>query len=388
MTYCPSGLRGLLGIGGAEVSTRRLMESLRKRGIESSMVVFGYRCIPTGWVADYPIHFITPHTEPRWHKPRSWASLGRSVVQFYLAMRCSGSSILHVQGAGNGIIAPALAARLPRRWKMVVTLRGSDIRINARQDPVHRRRLAHLLRQSDAITAVSMELADNVADLYGDSVPSLYVIPNGVEPFWFEPSENIPAENYVLFVGRLHPVKGLDYLLEAWKLLRRRCRRMPQLWLVGEGPERENLEKMAREEGISDSVRFWGAVQDMEQLKALYSGARALVLPSRSEGLGNVLLEAGACGTICIGSDVGGIPEVIVDGETGFLFPPGDVESLARTIQYVLEMPAGECQRMSGQAQQRIAEHFSLQKVVEQYINVYKQVTGKARCAQPDTAPQ
>jgi glycogen(starch) synthase len=357
------------------------MEELGKRGIESSLMVPGYPVEVTGWAADYPLYFITPHTKLQRYNPRTWASfgasLGRSVLQIHLAMRRSGCDILHVQGTWAGLTAPAVASMLPRRWKTVVTFRDLGFHLEAVQSPSYRRWLGYLVRRASAVTAVSQEVADRALDVFSFLQGSIRVIRNGVEPFWFEPPEHVPSETYILFVGRLDSVKGLDHLLSAWKRLQSSLRAGAKLWLVGDGPERQAVEEMVQREGLKDSVCLWGSIQDMERLKSLYSGARALVLPSRSEGLPNVLTEAGACGTICIGSRVGGIPEVIVDGETGFLFPPGDVEALARAIQHVLEMSEGERRRMAEQARQRIGEHFTQARVVEQYIEVYQRAVGR-----------
>jgi len=175
----------------------------------------------------------------------------------------------------------------------------------------------------------------------------------------------------------LDPVKGIDTLIAAWKKLKQKTKAPVSLWLVGDGPEREALEKMAETNGLQESVRFWGAIQDVHRLRELYAGAMALVLPSRSEGLGNVLLEAGACGTICVGSRLGGIPEVIVDGETGFLFEPGDADALCDALLRVLALSDAERARMSAQARGHIRQNFSMDAVAERYIEVYRQVLGR-----------
>jgi glycosyltransferase involved in cell wall biosynthesis len=287
-------------------------------------------------------------------------------------MKKEKSDLLHIQGATWGIEVFSVAAQCIRPWKLVVTLRGNDVRVVPYRDPAYKRWQVRLLRRAEAITAISEDLAAGAREVFNPPVP-VEVIPNGLEPFWFQPATSIHSDRYVLFVGRLHPVKGVDVLLAAWQNVSRRFQDVT-LWLVGDGPERQNLEEMVCELGVQRSVRFLGAVLDMEQLKALYSGALALVLPSRSEGLGNVLLEAGASGTICVGSSVGGIPEVIVDGETGFLFPPGDVDALAQTMAHVLEMSEAERRQMGERARQRIREHFSLERVVEQYIELYQRI--------------
>ena len=378
MMFVPSGLEGLLGIGGAEASTRRLMWALRQRGIASAVMVFGYPTQVTGWLSEYPVYFITPHTEPCWHKPRTWASFGRSVLQIHLAMRKANADILHVQGAWMGVMAPAVAAALPRQWKMVVTFHGSDIRIVAPRSATHRRWIERLVRRCGAVTAVSRELATRAHELLPSLKMPVHVIPNGVESFWFEQGHRRDHEEaYILFVGRLHPVKGIDILIAAWKNLKQKTKLPVNLWLVGDGPEREALEKMVETNGLQESVRFWGAIQDAQRLREMYAGSIALVLPSRSEGMPVVLLEAGACGTICVGSKVGGIPEVIVDGETGFLFEPGDTDALCDALLRVLALSEAERSRMSAQAREHIRQNFSMDVVTERYIEVYQQVLGR-----------
>ena len=378
MMYVPSGLKGLLGIGGAEVSTRRLMYALRERGIESAVMVFGYPTQVTGWLLEYPVYFITPHTDPCWHKPRTWASFGRSLLQIHLAMRKAHADILHVQGTGTDVRALAVVTALFRRWEMVATFHGSDIRVYAPQSATHRRWTERLVRRCAAVTAVSKDLATRAHELFPSLKMPVRVIPNGVESFWFEPAgREEHGEPYILFMGRLHPVKGVDTLIAAWMKLKQRTKAPVSLWLVGDGPEREALEKMVETNGLQESVRFWGAIQDVHRLRELYAGAMALVLPSRSEGLPNVLLEAGACGTICVGSRLGGIPEVIVDGETGFLFEPGDADALCDALLRVFALSEAERTRMSVQAREHVRQNFSMDVVTERYIEVYGQVLGR-----------
>ncbi len=379
MMYLPSGTRGLREVGGAEFFTRRLMTELAVKDVGTNLLVFGYRCTVTGWAKDYPVYFITPHTETYWHKPRSWASLARSILQIHLAMRRSGSRVLHAQGAWGEIMVSGTIAKLLGRWKIVVTLHSMlEVGRPRLQNPLLYRRVDRLLRHADAVVGVSHAVASRANQSFPSLRKRVEVIYNGIEAFWFEPPEHIPSKTYLLFVGRLDLVKGLDDLLSAWKLLGESKRSRAELWLVGDGPARSSLEARIASERMTESVRLWGALQDAEQLRALYAGACALVLPSRSEGLPYVLLEAGACGTICIGADVGGIPEVIIPNETGFLFPPGDVEQLAEYMRHVLEMPEADRRRMSERARQRIREHFSLDRTVERYLEVYRRVLGGA----------
>jgi glycosyltransferase involved in cell wall biosynthesis len=383
MMYVPSGLEGLLGVGGAEVSTRRLMYALRERGIESAVMVFGYPTQVTGWLSEYPVYFITPHTDPCWHKPRTWASLGRSVLQIHLTMRKASANIVHLQGAWGGIEAFAAATAVPRQWKLVATFHAyGDIEAH-RKNTWRRMSSRFLMKTADAVVAVSHSLSREVNRLLSPKDKPVMVISNGLEPFWFEVAGRAgKSDPYILFVGRLDPVKGIDTLIAAWKKLKQKTKAPVSLWLVGDGPEREALEKMVETNGLQESVRFWGALQDVHRLRELYAGSIALVLPSRSEGLPNVLLEAGACGTICVGSRLGGIPEVIVDGETGFLFAPGDADALCDALLRVLALSDAERARMSAQARGHIRQNFSMDAVAERYIEVYRQVLGRCRVKQ------
>lgn len=360
------------GVGGVENSLRRLSYCLRVRGVTIGLAVLGYPHSPSGWVREFPITFITPHTEPRWRSPRSWASVTRSALRLSYALRASHVNILHLQFPVGNMLTALIASYLPRRWKLVATFRGSDMLVHPHNDPTHRRRVGWLLQRADAVTAISNGLKQAGIALYGGLAERIQVIPNGVEEFWFEQEPACPSQNgnYVLYVGRLHPVKGVDVLLRSWQRVVRRVDGL-ELWVVGDGPEEGNLRALADSLGIAGNVRFIGAVTDRERLRSLYRGARVVVVPSRSEGLGNVLLEAGACGALRIASAIGGIPEIIEDGLTGFLAPKEDVCALAERIEQVLSLCEAERLRISEGARSDTYERFSLEKVVDQYISVY-----------------
>lgn len=372
LMYPNRNAQGLLQIGGVQKSVRNLMLGLHARGIDCELAVLGYPVPREGWLSSFRVHYITPHSDPLWYRPRSWASVMRSTVQLWLAIKASRPQILHVQAPFGQCVTTWLVSMVPRTWKIVITVHGEVFLYYQYGKGWFSRCIA----KADAVVAVSHEVACQIGRSFPNAIGACTIY-NGLEESWFSSSAKPGHESppFVLYCGRFTQEKGVDILLQAWSAFARHQGSCGvHLWLVGDGPERHSLEKMACELGVQDSVRFLGAVQDMEQLKRLYRGALALVLPSRSEGLGNVLLEAGACGTVCIGSSVGGIPEVIADGETGFLFPPGDVDALARTIAHVLEMPETERRQMGERARQRIREHFSLERVVEQYIELYQRI--------------
>lgn len=169
-------------------------------------------------------------------------------------------------------------------------------------------------------------------------------------------------------VSRLIPEKGLQYLLQSAYQIKKEAQEKEIVFLiVGEGPYRANLEKMCLTMELGDRVFFTGYRTDIQGLLGLMD---VFVLPSLSEGLGVALLEAMAMGKPVIGSQVGGIPEVIEDGINGYLVPPAD--SLALTFS-ILRLISGKEQLkvVEKEARKIIEERFSLKKMVERVEKVY-----------------
>jgi glycosyltransferase involved in cell wall biosynthesis len=179
------------------------------------------------------------------------------------------------------------------------------------------------LRLSDRVVCVSEHMA-RVARDEGVEQARLRVVPNPVDTETFRPSEG-PQDIDVLFVGRLSTEKGVDVLLDAVAGVPEAKR----VVVAGDGPLRPELEARARSTGAR--VEFTGWV-GRDQLPALYPRARVQVVPSRSEPQGVVVLEALASGTPVIGSDVGGIPEMIEDASNGWLVEPGRSDQLRAAL--------------------------------------------------------
>jgi glycosyltransferase involved in cell wall biosynthesis len=267
---------------------------------------------------------------------------------------------------------------LPHRWKLVVTVHGSDVRVAPIEDPKVRRWQAALLGHADAVTAVSKPLREDTLDLYPTVSRNLAVIPNGVSKTWFQPLEQTDQarEKYVLFVGRLHLVKGVDILLNAWKQV---APQFPdfQLWLAGDGPERERLKRMAEDHGTSQTVKFLG-LKSQEELAQLYRNAAAFVLPSRSEGMPLSLLEAGASGALCIGSRIAVIKTILEDGITGFLADEESATSLALAIVRGLALSPEENHRVREALQSLVGSNYSEEQTASQYLELFASLNMKS----------
>jgi glycosyltransferase involved in cell wall biosynthesis len=234
---------------------------------------------------------------------------------------------------GWAAIALGRTAGLP----VVVKVHGSDVLGDIRHQAARLRRTAEALRGADAVVAVSRDLARNVVDL-GAEPGRVRVVYDGIDARLFRPGSRPEArarlgldgtDPLLLFVGRLVPVKGLDVLLDACAELARSELRF-RLCLVGDGPLRGSLEQRAARLGLAGTVQFCGP-RPHGQLPDWFRAADLFVLPSRSEGLPSVLLEATACGTPFVASRVGGIPEIT--GPAGSrLAPPEDAGRLATAM--------------------------------------------------------
>ncbi|MBP2708427.1 glycosyltransferase family 4 protein [Microbispora sp. RL4-1S] len=206
------------------------------------------------------------------------------------------------------------------------------------------------------------------------SRPGVHVIPSGVSGAFLavEPGRGLPRDlphPRIAFVGRLHPQKGVDTLLHAFRLLD--AGYTGYLVIVGDGPERARLHRMARHLGIARRTRFLGFVPH-DRIPSLLKDVDVLVLPSRYEELGSVLVEAMYCGTPVVASATGGIPELVRDGHEGLLVPPGSPAALAGALREVIDDPPLAA-RLAGHARRRVDEH-TWDHLVHRVLDVYRDV--------------
>lgn len=232
------------------------------------------------------------------------------------------------------------------------------------------------LRTSDQVAAISSYTAGEVkriSDVPVRIIPYTIGLPESATHSVAAPATRRDGRFRILFVGRLVERKGLAGLVAA-------VQRLPaalgaRLEIVGEGPERPRLEAQIREAGLADRVVLRGRVSGV-QLGEAYAAADALALPSvldsrsDTEGLGVVLLEAMSYGVPVVGSRVGGIPDIIVDGKTGLLVAPGDPGALADALRRLAEDPP-LATRLGAAGQAHVRAHFSWERIVAQWEECY-----------------
>jgi len=233
--------------------------------------------------------------------------------------------------------------------------------------------------------------------LVADGYPQerMTIIPNGIHPSRFAGNGSSgrfrqelglpPHTPLVAVLSRLNPMKGVEYFLEAAMIV---GRRFPdaRFLIVGDGrtmvdgqvvdsPYTKELERYAVQLGLGERAVFTGPRLDVQEILAEIAVS---VLPSLSEGLSNTLLESMAAGVPVVATNVGGNPEVVEQGETGFLVPPRDAAALARAICLLIENR--ELALRFGQAgRQRVAQHFSLEKMVHDTERLYLELLQTGR---------
>jgi len=272
------------------------------------------------------------------------------------------------------------AAQQARPARLVTTFYGVELRWVKGALPFLKGFLAWAARRSDRVVAISnytagelRELADVPIEVipYTTSLPDVASVPVSAAQDGTGP---------VLFVGRLVERKGVAHLIDA---IARLGPAGPPLEIVGEGPERPGLEALAQRLGVANRVVFRGKIA-ADELQASYARAAVCVLPSvldargDTEGLGVVLLEAMNHGTPVIASRVGGIPDIVEDGVSGLLVPPGDADALAAAIRRVRDDPA--LARGLGEAgRRRLREQFNWPAIVQRWLDVYTGVVTRPR---------
>ena len=265
----------------------------------------------------------------------------------------------------DGVAAGFLAAVLDRPY--VVTARGSDVNLIA-QHAWPRRLIRRAAQRAAGVVTVSAALRDTLAGI-GVDPARIDVLRNGVDLVRFRPPADREALRRSLridgptlvSVGHLVPGKGHDLAVRAMTGLPDH-----RLIVIGEGPERKNLDALVRSLGLGDRVRLAGALPH-ESLPDHYGAADALLLMSAREGWPNVVLEAMACGTPVIATDVGGIPEIIGTPEAGFMLPERTPDALATAVRRIGAQPPDRA------ATRAWAEGFGWQPTVDGQLRLFAQ---------------
>jgi len=249
--------------------------------------------------------------------------------------------------------------------------------------PIRVQTEARLMQTVDCVVASTPAERTQMMWLYDADMRKIKIIPPGVDTGRFHPLPpdearreiGVPCDqNMLLFVGRIEPLKGLETLIRAAGLLYQE-RQDICLMVIGGDPEVDESQDLARlkelgeELGVGDMVTFLGA-RDQDRLQFYYSAAEVLVMPSNYESFGMVALEAMACGTPVIASEVGGLAYLVQDGVTGFHVPYRDPDELAGKISLLIKQPSLRAEM--SQAAVKHAQAFDWARIADQVLAVYE----------------
>ncbi len=226
------------------------------------------------------------------------------------------------------------------------------------------------VRESDSLIACSASMSDEISELFGPDLAEIVVIRNGIDSSrWpFAPRRAHAGPPELLFIGRLEYEKGVHEAIAALPRIRR-AHPGTTLTIAGDGTQQDWLVEVARKHKVLKCVRFVGRV-DHDELLRLMDRADAAVLPSHYEPFGIAALEAAAAGIPLVTSNVGGLGEAVIDGETGVSFPPRDVAALAAAVRRVLDDPVA-AQRRARAARERLTSDFDWHTVAAETAQVY-----------------
>lgn len=347
--------------------------------IENNVTLHRFHYFPARWQSLAYGSGILPNLRRR---PWLWIQVPFFLASMFFSLlrlvRTERPDIIHAHWiVPAGLVA--VASKYFHKVPVIVTAHGSDA--FALQSKFVRRLKRYAITRSTAWTANTRATANAIGTMEGAATPR--IVPMGIDVEFFARGSSEPRrrelggkEFLILFVGRLVESKGCHDLVQALSLLSQSIRPKTALWIVGDGNERPRLEKQAASLGLTDAVRFWGALPN-HRLPDFYSAAEVFVAPSiqmrsgEAEGQNIAILEAAAARACVIASRVGGIEEIVTDGATGILVAPEKPHELARAIERVL-LDATERARLEENAFARVTERYDWKRIAGEFAELYR----------------
>ena len=370
-------------VGGSGIVATELAKALAKRGHQVRLISSDPPFRLGDFQAGLVFHEVKTPGYPLFREPQYLLSLANKLVEvareFDLDIIHAHYAIPHAVAAylARQILSASSAEKVPR---IVTTLHGTDVTIIG-SDPSYSETAAFCIDQSDGVTAVSDSLRQ---DTYRQ-LPvraDIRVIPNFLDCQRHQrlPNETLGARyrdgdaatKLVVHVSNFRPVKRADAVVRIFQRIRERV--PARLLLVGDGPDLPLARRVARELGVAADVEALG---EQEQVVPILSVADLFLLPSSEESFGVAALEAMACGVPVVASRVGGLPEVIEHGVSGFLHEEHDVAGMADSGVQLLNDPE-QHQRMVAAGLGAVHTRFCAEEVVPRYEALYKELCSRA----------
>jgi L-malate glycosyltransferase len=367
-------------VGGSGIVATELAKSLARRHHQVHLISTEPPFRLGDYEAGLAFHRVHTPSYPLFREPQYLLSLATQIVQLSREFKFD---IVHahyaIPHATAAYLARQILASRPGGYvpKVITTLHGTDITLLG-SDPSYSETVAFSIEQSDGVTAVSESLK---RDTY-QSLPlthDIRVIPNFLEcdvhckrDLPDLRARLCPPDRYdklIIHLSNFRPVKRVETVVEIFQRVKKQVR--AKLIFVGEGPELNRAMRMVHERGLACDVEALG---EQDQVVPLLSVSDLFLLPSAQESFGLAALEAMACGVPVVASRVGGLPEVVEDGVSGYLRAPEDVDGMANAALALLTDPELH-QQFAKAGLDRVRRHFCAKRVVPQYEAYYQEIT-------------
>lgn len=368
--------------GGSGVVATELGKALADHGHQVHFITYSQPARLDFFSENLFYHEVTVSKYPLFDYPPYELALSSKLVDVMMYEKLD---ILHVHyaipHASAAYMAKQILATHGIHMPVITTLHGTDITLVGK-DATYKPVVTFSINQSDGVTAVSEQLRHETCTYFNIN-KDIKVIPNFVDlkRFSFKPKDHFKkaiapnGEKILVHTSNFRKVKRIPDVI---KVFHRVLQSIPaKLLLIGDGPERSPAEALCRELNIIDQVRFLGKQEAVEEILSV---ADLFLMPSETESFGLSALEAMSCRLPTITSNAGGIPEIVLEGVTGFMSPVGDVEAMAANAIFILEDEA-RLKIFKDNALNR-AQDFDITLIVPIYEAYYEEVIEKSKAKQ------
>ncbi len=359
--------------GGSGVVATELGKGLAQKGHSIHFITYSQPSRLVSFNENLYYHEVDLLTYPLFHYPPYELALASKMVD---VVQFEKLDLLHVHyaipHASAAYMARQILAEKNISIPVVTTLHGTDITLVGK-DPSFEPVVTFSINQSDCVTAVSEDLKKDTYSHFNIK-KDIKVIPNFIDLVKFRKMKKdhfkkaiCPnGEKLIVHTSNFRKVKRVDDALRVFQGI---VNAMPaKMLLVGDGPERANMEMLCRELGTCDDTRFLGKQEAIEELLSV---ADLFIMPSEKESFGLAALEAMACEVPIISTNAGGLPELNINGKTGFMSDVGDIEDMTKNALYILQDE--NLPEFKQNALQR-AKDFDITNILPQYEAVYNEV--------------